>query len=260
MSERDDWDRDSLRRQVEARLRSLGDAGVAFLPKVAPLVVRTRAVGRVEAGADSPEANMPDTLKTRRKALDVLADEVKACRACPELAATRTQTVFADGSIEAELCFIGEAPGADEDAQGKPFVGAAGQLLNRIIAACGLTREEVYICNTIKCRPPANRTPSPDEAANCSGFLERQLDLVKPKYIVCLGSTAATYLLGTKRPLGELRGKFHEYRGIPVMVTYHPAYLLPHRNPAKKKDVWEDMKVLLTKMGRPIPTPKKDEG
>jgi DNA polymerase len=161
--------------------------------------------------------------------------------------------VFGVGAVGPELCFIGEAPGADEDAQGEPFVGAAGQLLNRIIAACGMKREDVYICNIIKCRPPGNRTPQADEAANCSEFLIRQLELVKPKYICCLGSTAARYLLNTTAALGQLRGRFHDYHGIPVLCTYHPAYLLPHRAPQKKKDVWDDMKMLLARMGRPVP-------
>src|SRR5207249_2412643 len=157
--------------------------------------------------------------------LHMLAKEVAGCTRCPELACTRTQTVFADGSAGAELCFIGEAPGADEDAQGLPFVGAAGQLLNRIIAACGMKREEVYICNLLKCRPPGNRTPQADEAANCRGFLERQLELVRPKFICALGNTAAQHLLGTTQSMKQLRGKFHNYRGIPVLCTYHPAYL-----------------------------------
>jgi DNA polymerase len=157
------------------------------------------------------------------------------------------------GPLDPELCFIGEAPGADEDAQGEPFVGAAGQLLNRIIAACGMKREEVYIANIIKCRPPGNRTPQVDEAANCREYLENQLELVRPKFLCALGSTAAHYLLNTTLSIGKLRGRFHDYRGTPVLCTYHPAFLLPHRSPDKKKDVWEDMKLLLARMGRPIP-------
>lgn len=192
------------------------------------------------------------TIEQRRLELKVLADKVSQCTRCTELASTRTQTVFGVGQAGAELCFIGEAPGADEDAQGEPFVGAAGQLLNNIIAACKMKREEVYICNIIKCRPPGNRTPLPNEAANCREFLERQLELVQPKFICALGATAAKYLLNTTQGIGQLRGRFHDYRGIPVMCTYHPAYLLPHRSPGKKKDVWEDMKMLLAKMGRPV--------
>jgi DNA polymerase len=191
-------------------------------------------------------------LEERRQALTVLAQQVAGCVRCAELVATRTQTVLGDGQPGAELCFIGEAPGADEDAQGIPFVGAAGQLLNRIIAACGMKREEVYICNILKCRPPGNRTPLPDEAAHCREYLEKQLELVRPRFICALGGCAAQNLLNTRAPLGKLRGRFHDYRGIPVLCTYHPAYLLPHRSPEKKKDVWEDMKLLMARMGRPV--------
>jgi DNA polymerase len=200
------------------------------------------------------------TFEQRRVALDVLRSEVAGCSQCSELAATRKQTVFADGKAGAELCLIGEAPGADEDAQGLPFVGAAGQLLNRILSACGLKREEVYICNVLKCRPPKNRTPSADEIGNCRDFFVRQLELLAPKFIVALGGTAAKALLGTELSLGRLRGKFHDFRGIPVMVTYHPSFLLPHRSPEKKRDVWEDMQRLMAKMGREIPGKKNEKG
>ena len=264
-----------LRRQVVETLRSLQAGGVDWLPKLPPLeIALPRPASTVMEEPSMPKpapAREPEktpswlertaklTIDERRTALDVLRERVAGCTRCPALATTRKQTVFADGQIGAEICFIGEAPGADEDAQGKPFVGAAGQLLNKIIAACGMKREEVYICNIIKCRPPGNRTPLPDEAEHCSEYLNEQLALVRPKYIVCLGSTAATYLLGVKKPLGQLRKKFHECKGAQVVVTYHPAYLLPHRNPAAKKDVWEDMKMLLTKMGRPIPAAKTGE-
>ena len=139
-----------------------------------------------------------------------------------------------------------------ENGEWRYLGGDAGQLLNRIIAACGLKREEVYICNIVKCRPPQNRQPLPNEAANCREFLERQLELVKPKYIVAMGGCAAQNLLGTTQTIGKLRGRFHDYRGIPVLCTYHPAFLLPKRSPEKKKDVWEDMKILLRRMGRPV--------
>jgi uracil-DNA glycosylase len=186
----------------------------------------------------------------RRHALKVLAEAVSPCTRCAELASTRTQTVFGVGAIDPELCFIGEAPGADEDRTGEPFVGAAGQLLNRIITACGMKREQVYICNIIKCRPPGNRLPMAHEAANCREYLEKQLALVQPKFICALGACAAQNLLDTKAPIGRLRGQFHSYRGIPVLCTYHPAYLL--RSPERKRDVWEDMKKLLQRMGRPV--------
>jgi DNA polymerase len=202
------------------------------------------------AGAMSPAR--------RRVELAQLAETVSGCTRCKELASTRTQTVFGVGPLDADVCFVGEAPGGDEDKQGEPFVGAAGKLLDRIIVACGLTRDEVYICNIIKCRPPGNRTPRPDEAENCSDYLASQLALVRPKHLVALGGTAATNLLGVATPLGKLRGRFHDFRGIPLIVTYHPAFLLPHRQPERKKDVWDDMKMLLTKMGRPIPAASKD--
>ncbi len=213
----------------------------------------------VAAFAETMKRQLDDTLspEKRREALNVLSETVSKCTRCAELASTRTQTVFGVGPFNPDLCFIGEAPGADEDAQGEPFVGAAGQLLNRIIAACGMKREEVYICNIIKCRPPGNRTPLPNEAANCREYLEKQLDLVRPRFICCLGSTAIQHLLQTTKSIGMMRKKFHDYRGIPVICTYHPAYLLPHRNPNAKKDVWEDMKMLLTRMGRPIPQTQK---
>ena len=155
-----------------------------------------------------------------------------------------------------DICFIGEAPGADEDRLGEPFVGAAGQLLNRIIAACGLNREEVYICNILKCRPPGNRTPKPDEAANCREYLERQLD-AGPAEVRSAASAARRRRTcsASTAPLGKLRGRFHDYKGIPVLCTYHPAFLLPHRQPEKKKDVWDDMKTLLKKLGRADPGP-----
>jgi DNA polymerase len=202
------------------------------------------------AGPAQPGSSL--SREDRRQALEVLAQRVAGCTRCPELVSTRTQTVFGDGQAGVELCFVGEAPGADEDAQGLPFVGPAGQLLNRIISACGMKREEVYICNIIKCRPPGNRTPLPNEAAHCREYLERQVDLVQPKFICALGGCAAQNLLNTSQPLGKLRGRFHSFRGIPVLCTYHPAYLLPHRSPEKKKDVWEDMKTLMARMGRPV--------
>lgn len=246
-----------LRRHAATLLDGLKTAGIDWVPKnLAPL---PRRANPTSAAPITEDAMPVADLSANRKSLELIAAEVKACTKCPPLASSRTQTVFADGPPGGvELCFLGEAPGADEDKEGLPFVGAAGQLLNKIIAACGMKREDVYICNILKCRPPGNRKPQPDEAANCTPFLKRQLDIVKPKYICCLGATAATYLLGTNKSVGQLRNTFHEWNGIPVIVTYHPAYLLPHRSPGSKKEVWEDMKMLLTKMGRPIPEKKDD--
>ena len=257
---------DELARQARQHMESLRRAGVAWLPTArlpeprqhlepaAPPAAEAPAPSLFEgeAGVAPPSASAALSQEERRHALQVLAEAVSTCTRCPGLAATRTQTVFGVGPPGVELCFIGEAPGADEDAQGEPFVGAAGQLLNRIIAACGLKREEVYICNIIKCRPPGNRTPLANEVANCRDYLEKQLDLVRPRFICALGGTAAQNLLGTTKSMGQLRGRFHDFRGIPVLCTYHPAFLLPHRSPHKKKDVWEDMKMLMARMGRPV--------
>jgi DNA polymerase len=147
--------------------------------------------------------------------------------------------------------FFGEAPGADEDRQGEPFVGRAGQLLTKIIEACGWRRSDVYIMNVLKCRPPDNRNPSPSETDNCRPFFERQLEILRPEYIVCAGTVPAQALLETAESVGKLRGRFHRYRDSTVLVTYHPSYLL--RNPSAKKHVWDDMQTLLKKMGLPIP-------
>ncbi len=265
MTPEDPCDNVDLRRHVQAHIQSLRSAGVEWLPLGPPLPVARQAPASTPRAVPGQAPNQPTgsvivaapsdimALDQRRQELAVLAQEVAVCTRCPALASTRTKTVFGEGRFDVEFCFVGEAPGADEDAEGIPFVGAAGQLLNKIIIASGLKREEVYICNIIKCRPPGNRTPLPDETANCKGYLQRQLELIRPKYIVALGGCAVTNLLNTTESLGRLRGRFHDYRNIPVWVTYHPAYLLPHRHPEKKRDVWEDMKMLMAKVGREIP-------
>jgi uracil-DNA glycosylase family 4 len=223
-----------------------GSPQASDAPGSPPILLQPQLFGMGPASdAESPEQ--------RRRELQVLAERVAGCERCAELVATRTQTVFGVGPLDPDLCFVGEAPGADEDRLGEPFVGQAGQLLNRIIAACGFGREEVYICNIIKCRPPGNRQPLPDEAGNCREYLERQLELVRPRFLCALGTTAAQNLLGTRASIGKLRGRFFDFKSIPVLCTYHPAALLPGRSPERKKDVWEDMKKLLTRMGRPIP-------
>ena len=166
-----------------------------------------------------------------------------ACRAC-ELHETRKNVVFGVGSQAAQLMFIGEAPGAEEDRQGEPFVGAAGQLLNAMLKAIGLAREQVFIANMLKCRPPGNRDPRPHEVVSCNGFLRRQISLVQPKLIVALGRVAAQHLLDTDSSLARMRGKVHDYAGTPMLATYHPAYLL--RKPADKRKSWEDLKQIRT--------------
>lgn len=186
-------------------------------------------------------------LAERESELTQLAQTVSQCTACPELACARTQTVFGEGNPAARVCFFGEAPGADEDRQGRPFVGRAGQLLTKMIEACTLKREDVYILNTLKCRPPGNRNPLPEEIDNCRGYFERQLDLVQPEYIVCMGLFAAQTLLHSKASVGKLRGRFHAYKRSRVLVTYHPAYLL--RNPSAKRLAWEDLQRMMSAMG-----------
>ena len=215
----------------------------------------TTRFDQAEQAAEQAQAELraakPLPRAQRITELQVLSQRVAKCTRCTELAETRTQTVFGVGNPEARLVFVGEAPGADEDAQGEPFVGRAGQLLNKIIEAMQLTRDEIYICNILRCRPPGNRLPAPDEASNCREYLDGQLGIVRPEYIVCWGSCAAQNLLNETSPIGKLRGRFFQYGGAKVLCTYHPSYLL--RNPAAKKDVWEDMKILMTEMGLPIP-------
>lgn len=189
--------------------------------------------------------NKPDG-KDRSEALHALSLEAANCRQCP-LAQTRKNVVFGAGSLSAQVVFVGEAPGADEDEQGLPFVGRAGQLLTNIITAMGLTRKEVYICNILKCRPPGNRNPLPEETRLCEPFLKRQLSLIAPRIICALGSVAAKALLRTETPISALRGRFHLYEGIKLMPTYHPAYLL--RNPSAKKQVWDDVQLIMKEIG-----------
>ena len=183
--------------------------------------------------------NRPETLGDIRK-------ELGDCRRCG-LGSTRTRLVFGDGAEDARLVFVGEGPGYEEDKQGKPFVGAAGKLLDRILEAMHLSRKDVYICNIVKCRPPNNRNPKPEEISTCTPFLERQIMAIKPEFICALGKFAAQTLLQTAAPISKLRGHFHAYHGIQVMPTYHPAYLL--RNPASKRDVWNDMQQLMKCLG-----------
>ncbi|MDR2344629.1 MAG: uracil-DNA glycosylase [Planctomycetaceae bacterium] len=181
---------------------------------------------------------------TKAERLKLLAEEVTNCSQCPELVCSRTQTVFGIGNHDSPLLFLGEAPGADEDIQGEPFVGRSGKLLNDIITkGMKIKREDIYICNILRCRPPNNRPPTPEEAANCKTFLERTIKIVNPKFICCLGTIATKYLLQTDKLIGQMRGKVHDYNGIKVVCTYHPSYLL--RLQSAKKDAWEDIQLLM---------------
>jgi len=185
-------------------------------------------------------------------------ERVRVCTKCPHLASSRTQTVFGVGNPDAELMFIGEAPGVDEDKQGEPFVGRAGQLLTRIIETMGLAREKVYIADILKCRPDTspgsfgNRPPTPREMQTCRPYLVEQIDIIRPKVLVALGAVAVEGLLGTRGTMRELRGRWHSYNGTPLMITYHPAYLLRNQAPSEKRKVWEDMLQVLERLEKPI--------
>jgi DNA polymerase len=189
-------------------------------------------------------------VEERAAALQAIRDDLGDCTRCA-LHKGRNTIVFGVGDPAARLMFVGEGPGADEDAQGLPFVGRAGQLLNNMIAAMGLKREECYIANVVKCRPPGNRTPDPEEANTCSPFLFRQIDAVRPQVLVALGATAATYLLGQRQPLAGLRGRVHAFRGMSLIVTYHPAFLL--RDPRQKKEAWADLQIAMKELGLKAP-------
>jgi DNA polymerase len=245
------------RRIAIQRLESLSRAGLMQLRRAVPTseLTDTKELPELVAVAEpQDETPMPmtQTPSDKKSALAIIQKEVAACTRCQELAESRTQTVFGVGNPDARLCFFGEAPGADEDRQGEPFVGRAGKLLTDIIdKGMGLKRSDVYILNVLKCRPPGNRNPSSDEAGNCREYFERQIETIDPDFICCLGSIAAQTLLETNIAVGKLRGKIHDYRGRKVVVTYHPAYLL--RNPSAKKHTWDDVQILMREMGLPIP-------
>lgn len=246
----------------ESSAGSDGSGGVSEAgPQAAPLQLQPSTSGSANsAQAASAVEALPDSmnmLTDNASRLAAIQKEVAACTLCHELACTRTQTVFGVGNPNARLCFFGEAPGADEDRQGEPFVGRAGKLLTDIITkGMGLQRSDVYILNVLKCRPPGNRTPNSDEVANCREFFERQFAAIQPEFICCLGTVAAQALLQTTTPVGKLRGKWFDYRGARVIVTYHPSYLL--RNPPAKKDVWEDIQILMREMGVPKPSSTRE--
>jgi len=236
--------------------------GVRFVPVPRSAIERRPGVdprsARGVQGAASPavRAAMPVDSGAKAERLRLLDEtQVRGCRKCV-LCEDRTQTVFGQGSVSARLVFVGEGPGYEEDKQGLAFVGPAGQLLTKMIVAMGLTREEVYICNVVKCRPPGNRTPTADEILACNPYLREQLEIIAPEMIVALGAPAAKTLLNTAEAIGKLRGRFHDYYfsgvagvgpAVPVMPTYHPAYLL--RNPDDKRKVWDDLQIVMEAMG-----------
>jgi DNA polymerase len=233
-------------------------------PRLADLVAYLGELGydelyrRRESGAGAEPAAVRTANSTpgspagdeRAALLREVAAVAQSCTAC-RLAGGRNSVVFGSGDPDADLMFIGEGPGAEEDKQGLPFVGRAGELLTKIVEAIEMRRDGVYIANIVKCRPPGNRDPQPDEVAACRGFLERQIDLVRPRIVVALGRIAAQTLLGTETPIGRLRGQWYTVRGVPLMVTYHPAALL--RNPALKRPTWEDMQQVRDRLRGPVP-------
>jgi uracil-DNA glycosylase len=206
---------------------------------------------------DTPAAPMRPAVD-KAALLAPIQARVAVCTKCPHLARSRTQTVFGVGNPDAELMFIGEAPGADEDAQGEPFVGRAGQLLTKIITAMGFNRADVYIANVLKCRPDmprgsfGNRPPTPEEMQTCLPYLTEQIEIIAPKVLVALGATAVEGLLGTRGPMHTMRGRWHSHQETPLMITYHPSYLLRNQAPAEKRKVWEDMLQVLERLDRPI--------
>ncbi len=241
-------------RSVVQRLESLQQAGVTHVKKVPKYHAPPRAEAAIDQTGPTRGPAASASTDPRCAALAAVARDVAACTRCAELARTRTQTVFGVGNPYARLVFCGEAPGADEDRLGEPFVGRAGQLLNDILVkGMKMRREDVYILNILRCRPPGNRTPSPVEAAACREYLDRQLEIIQPEFICCLGAVAAQNLLGTDATIGRLRGRVHDYHGIKVVCTYHPAYVL--RNPQAKRPVWDDIQLLMVEMEK-----KTDEG
>ena len=243
---------------LEGYLHDLRDTGVDGLPRgtvppVAASDMRSAAVAwppTVPSVSVIPEPPAIPTADSPAGGLDAVREELGDCHRC-RLGATRTKLVFGVGNSSARVVFVGEAPGGDEDQQGIPFVGEAGQLLTKIIQAMGFRRDEVYICNVLKCRPPQNRNPQADEIEQCHPFLLRQLRAIGPEVIVALGTFAAQTLLRTKEPISRLRGVFHDYHGIPLMPTFHPAYLL--RNAGMKREVWEDMQKVMKRLGKELP-------
>uniref|UniRef100_A0A831UE24 Type-4 uracil-DNA glycosylase n=1 Tax=Geobacter metallireducens TaxID=28232 RepID=A0A831UE24_GEOME len=244
----------SLRRYLE-ELQETGVDELLLAP--APLEEKPRPLPEaVAAGAPSappaPVAEPPAA--SAGETLDDIRRDLGECVRCG-LAKTRTNLVFGVGNPRARLVFIGEAPGRDEDLKGEPFVGEAGQLLTKIIQAMGFSRDEVYICNVLKCRPPENRNPHHDEIERCAPFMLRQVRAIGPEAVVALGTFAAQTLLATKEPISRLRGRFHDYHGIPLMPTFHPAFLV--RYPERKREVWEDMKQVMALLGKEVATKKR---
>lgn len=234
---------DSLKRQTQRLLKSLQSAGIQSVPAahIEPVTL-SPSKGDPTPVRQRPLADSARTDSQKETLLAPIREQALVCTKC-KLCQGRTKVVFGEGSLNARLVFVGEGPGRDEDQQGRPFVGAAGKLLTKIIEAMKMRREDVYICNIVKCRPPNNRPPEPDEMAACREYLDAQLTTIAPKIICALGKTAVTALLETEASMSSLRGRVFDWKGSSLVVTYHPAYLL--RNPPAKKLVWEDMRKVM---------------
>lgn len=257
---------DSFQQALHASLPLLKKIQKSLKPAPRASGTALKKLRETAAKRPTPAVTIPDAVAShggkKKWTFESLRKAVLACEKCPHLVRSRTQVVFGVGNPEAELMFVGEAPGADEDLQGEPFVGRAGQLLTKIIQAMGFERSDIYIANVLKCRPDmpegesGNRKPKPAEMATCLPWLREQIELVQPRAIVALGATAVEGLLGDTSPMRDLRGRWLEFQGIPVMVTYHPAYLLRNQSITEKRKVWEDMLLVLEKLGKKI-TPKQ---
>ena len=251
----------AVRRALADRVRYYNDLGIYdfYRRTVTTEVFNQGSNSRVPASApaavveeeDLPKPQTHSTVADPASALRLIREDLGDCTRCRLHKQGRQQIVFGVGNPRAELMFIGEAPGADEDEQGEPFVGRAGQLLNNMIKAMGIRREDVYIANIIKCRPPGNRTPERDECETCSPFLMRQIEVIGPKALVALGAVAAKTLLAVNAPMSELRGRWYDFRGTKLAVTYHPAFLL--RDPRQKKEAWKDLQMVMTELGLQAP-------
>jgi len=242
-----------IAQEMRARMGWYAESGVDVW-KPAPASPAEESLPPAAPGDSEPPQTLPAFASPsagaampsgRAAALEMIREEIGDCRRCP-LCSTRTNIVFGTGDPHASLVFVGEAPGEDEDLRGEPFVGRAGQLLTKMIVAMGLSRQEVYIANIIKCRPPKNRNPQPEEIAACQPFLLKQIQAIRPKVVCALGTFSAQTLLGSQQRISDLRGRFHDFHGIKVLPTFHPAYLL--RNPSEKKRVWEDLQKIMAEI------------
>jgi uracil-DNA glycosylase family 4 len=258
-----------LQRQLAERVRFYRELGIYDFYRRERQACVSEPTGETQPAASLLEAlDHPETLvlpssgpkeeMTPERALRVIREDIGDCTRCVLHKQGRKQIVFGVGNPRADIMFIGEAPGADEDRQGEPFVGRAGQLLNNMISAMGIRREDVYIANIIKCRPPGNRTPEREECDTCSPFLMRQIEVVKPKIIVALGAVAAKTLLGVNDAMVNLRGRIYDFKNTKLAATYHPAYLL--RDPRQKKETWKDLQMVMKYLGMPVPPAKEPVG